>query len=82
MGAQRLLQGAPANSQGIATTSITKTTFANVDSTRFEKIRVAKKVQISLSLSTELSNPGKAVRALADQLVKVKVGAIVGVKTN
>jgi hypothetical protein len=82
MGAQRLLQGAPANSQGIATTSVTKTTFANIDSTRFDKIRVAKKIQISLSLSTELSNPGKSVRALADQLVKVKVGAIVGVKSN
>jgi hypothetical protein len=53
-----------------------------VDSTRFVKIRDAKKIQISLSLSTELSNPGKSVRALADQLVKVKVGAIVGVKTN
>jgi hypothetical protein len=82
MGAQRILQGAPANALGIATTSVTKTTFTTVDSTRFGKLQVAKRLQVSLSLSTELSNPGKSVRALADQLIKVRVGAKIGIKSN
>jgi hypothetical protein len=77
-GKQLVLKGAATNAQGFPTGNVSQTTFTTFDDARFQKIRLSKRMRLSLVLSTDIANPDKVVRLLAQQQIKVRIGAKVG----
>jgi hypothetical protein len=73
-----VLKGATANVQGFPSGQTEQITFANFPKDRFDKIRNTQKMILRVSVSTDVSNPGRLVRLLAQQLIQVKIGAKAG----
>ncbi|MBX2928189.1 MAG: hypothetical protein KF852_10170 [Saprospiraceae bacterium] len=74
---QRVVQGAPVNAQGIATTKVTRSTLIPFDAARFERVKTARRVVINAAFST-INNGTVSIKALAQQNIKIKLGAKLG----
>lgn len=77
---QTLVQGAPVNSNGVATGTQQKITFIPFDEARFAKIQQqGKRLWISAAFST-LNNGTTSVQVLNTQDVRIRLGAKLGVR--
>lgn len=74
-GATQIVPGALTNAEGISTKPSTKTTLTKFEEIRLARIRTAKRLRMQAFVSTENSNGGKWVRALAADQVKIRMGA-------
>lgn len=74
-GAAQIVPGASTNAEGNSTTPGSKTTLVKFEEIRFARIRTAKKLRLEAYISTQTSNPGKSVRVLANQQLKIRIGA-------
>ena len=73
-GPQRLITGAPVDSNGDVTQIATETSYAPFSVERFDRIKYADRIIIEANFSTT-NNGNELVRVYSDQDVKVRVGA-------
>lgn len=77
----RVIEGAPVDAIGNPTSAIETVTFSDFPSDRFENIRKATQLEIVATFFST-TDGNQSVRILADQDVKVKLGAILGVSNE
>lgn len=75
---QNLLDAAPVDSEGLPTGITDKTIFTNFDANRFEDIKTAKYLYLSVSFSTA-NNGETIVKILSSQEVDIRMGMKIGV---
>ncbi len=80
-GRERVVMGAPVDSDGNVTSTAIEETFSLFEDARFDKIRVAKEVLLFVSFSTTTEGE-QSVRIKSDQDVRVRMGAKFGVSNE
>ena len=78
---QLIAQAALVDDTGLATSPAVTTTFVETDAVRSERIRQASQMALEIGFSTETNRPNP-VRILEQQGLRVKMGAIVTVRSN
>ena len=77
--AVRVIEGVPVDSEGNASGVKEDITYIDYPEERFNKVRTAENLDIVASFST-INNGNVSVKILESQAVKVKLGAIFGVR--
>jgi len=78
---ERVVAAAPVNEDGIASGTVQNITFAPFEGARFERIRSATRLLLSASFST-VQGGRVSVRPLAEQDVRIRIGAKLGVSRD
>lgn len=76
-GRQLVVQGAPVDAAGFSSSSAGKVNEVAFSEARFSRIKNARKVALHGSFSTT-NNQSQSIKVLADQNIRIKLGAILG----
>jgi len=78
---QLIAKGANVNEDGLSDAPAVTTTFVETDAVRSQRIRQASQLALQVGFSTETNDP-RPVRILEQQGIRLKMGAVVRVRSN